>query len=134
MVTLYKPDRVMSFCRRLLDVSPHRVSISPEFIRAEICAWIVCNQSWGAQVYIDPTRPKGFLSMPYRETLYKTSSLKASRFVDNVEDWLPLDPTDVSIDRVIEIHIVLERKLEPARATTVDLAVMAELSDFPQFW
>ncbi len=72
--------------------------------------------------------------MPYRETLYKTSSLKASRFVDNVEDWLPLNLIDISIDRVIEIHIVLKRKLEPTRATTVDLAVIAELSDFPQFW
>ena len=59
--------------------------------------------------------------------------MKISRFIDRIEYRLSLDPTDVRIDRVIKVFIVLQGKLEPTRAPAMDLAVVAELGDLTQF-
>jgi hypothetical protein len=47
-----------------------------------------------------------------------------------MEYWFPLDPTNVRIDRIVELFIVLQGELEPARASAIDLAVVAEPGNF----
>jgi hypothetical protein len=67
----------------------------------------------------------------YRHAFQEVYYLEASRFVYRVEYWPPIDLADVDIDRVIKILVFLECKLESARASAVNLAIVAKLSNLP---
>jgi len=120
----------MGFRRRLFDLTSHRVCVPAELVRAEVCPGIVGNKGWGTQIYVDPARSQGFPRVFGRHTLEEVRGLEVGRLVDRMEYWFPLDPTNVRIDRVVELFIVLQGELEPARASAIDLAVVAEPGNF----